>query len=276
MSNMIPFGKHKGKPVEALLDDREYLDWLLSQGWFQQRYDNLYQIVINNGVEPSETPEHNAMQIRFLEEEYCLRFAYTVKGLSLFALCNAIETWKQIAEIEARLTIWQSIQWYGAHTGSNMAPARFRDYRQRDQEKLAQTAMNLTQTAKLIAISSPRFETSRGIDVCFDIRTGIQWCASESVNDRAWPTTSKEFIFPVEIKPTIGDDYPAILRQVKRSGADCLLVRSYTGIGATKEQFVRLFDSQGIKVIFESDVDQVELPPFDRELSIDLNESKGN
>jgi uncharacterized protein (DUF3820 family) len=69
MSDLVPFGKHKGKSVEALLNDREYVDWLLSQGWFQQQYGNIYQLVINNGQEPAETPEHNAMQIKFLDEE---------------------------------------------------------------------------------------------------------------------------------------------------------------------------------------------------------------
>ncbi len=33
-NKIVPFGKYKGKSVEALLDDRPYLDWLLSQSWF--------------------------------------------------------------------------------------------------------------------------------------------------------------------------------------------------------------------------------------------------
>lgn len=67
---MIQFGKHKGKPVDALLDDRPYIEWLLTQSWFKEKYGNVYNVVINNGAEPSETPEHNAMQIRFLNKEY--------------------------------------------------------------------------------------------------------------------------------------------------------------------------------------------------------------
>lgn len=56
-NEMIPFGKHKGKPVEAILDDRKYMDWLLAQSWFKENHLNLYTVVINNGQEPMKTKE---------------------------------------------------------------------------------------------------------------------------------------------------------------------------------------------------------------------------
>ena len=31
MSAVIPFGKYRGQPVDALLADKSYLDWLLAQ-----------------------------------------------------------------------------------------------------------------------------------------------------------------------------------------------------------------------------------------------------
>ena len=34
--NVIPFGKYKGRPVEALAQDREYSDWLTGQAWFRE------------------------------------------------------------------------------------------------------------------------------------------------------------------------------------------------------------------------------------------------
>jgi hypothetical protein len=76
----------------------------------------------------------------------------------------------------------------------------------------------------------------------------------------------------IEIKPIIGDDYPAVLRQMrafdnivwKKNGAavftiketthiKILYVGSYTGQGATREQFVATFASAGIKVVFKTD-----------------------
>lgn len=183
MSDIVPFGKHKGKPVDALLDDREYVEWLTQQGWFREKYGNIYQVVINNGAEPSETPEHNAMQARFLDEEY---------GQALIRqLLNA-----------------KNEKWFS--------------------------------NAHLVG-----FEKA-GTDVLI---------------------STHEYAVCVEIKPTVGDDYPAILRQIKRLGRtakidyteydrfNVLFVGSYTGVGATKEQFVQIFKLSDITVIFADDLD---------------------
>ncbi len=200
MSNeVVPFGKHKGKPVEALLDDRPYLDWLLSQPWFKERFGNVYNIVINAGQEPVETPEHNAMQIKFLDESFRMKFG----------------------------------QLLGLRTAKSQPP------------------------------SGPRFEKD-GIDVQFDA-AGPGYAYSRS-------------LCCIEIKPTVGDDYPGVLRQIQRykqipeypndrtsslkryeDSKFILLIRSYTGIGATEGQFVQYFKTQGVQVVFESDIDAVEL-----------------
>jgi hypothetical protein len=72
--NVIPFGKYKGRPVEALAQDREYSDWLTGQAWFRERYANYYTLIVNNFGEASETPEHNAAQAEFLDEAFCRNF----------------------------------------------------------------------------------------------------------------------------------------------------------------------------------------------------------
>jgi hypothetical protein len=54
-----------------------------------------------------------------------------------------------------------------------------------------------------------------------------------------------------------GDDYPAVLRQMKRLGATVLLVGEYRGQGATREQFVKMFATASIKVVFVADIEAV-------------------
>ena len=66
---LIPFGKYKGKPVEILANDKEYRNWLLAQSWFKEGNLTLYNVIINNFREPENTPEHNKMQIKFLNLE---------------------------------------------------------------------------------------------------------------------------------------------------------------------------------------------------------------
>ena len=77
-ANLIPFGKHKGEPVEVLLADADYRDWLMAQPWFRDRYPVVYQTIINYGGEPADTPEHNEMQASFLDDERCLRLGAVI------------------------------------------------------------------------------------------------------------------------------------------------------------------------------------------------------
>jgi hypothetical protein len=61
--------------------------------------------------------------------------------------------------------------------------------------------------------------------------------------------------FGIELKPVVGDDYPAVLRQMKRNGSRVLFVGAYTGQGATEAQFVKTMATAGIRVVFARDVE---------------------
>jgi hypothetical protein len=81
MSNeIIPFGKYKGQPVDVLMNDRPYLEWLQGQDWFRARYQNINTLIINNFREPSETPEHNKMQALFLDGKFLYQFVTHLKN----------------------------------------------------------------------------------------------------------------------------------------------------------------------------------------------------
>jgi hypothetical protein len=58
----------------------------------------------------------------------------------------------------------------------------------------------------------------------------------------------------IELKPTVSDDYPAALRQMRANGAAILLLREYTGRGATRQQFVQTFATAGKRVVFLDEV----------------------
>ncbi|HQZ66224.1 MAG TPA: hypothetical protein PLY87_14145 [Planctomycetaceae bacterium] len=48
---LIPFGKYRGMPVEAIIEDRQYAEWLISQGWFRERFQNLYITIQSGGAQ---------------------------------------------------------------------------------------------------------------------------------------------------------------------------------------------------------------------------------
>jgi len=77
LSNIVPFGKYKGRLIEEALDDPAFLSWAqwaLGQAGIRERYPTFCQVIINRGAEPEETPGHNAMQVKFLDDDFCLRF----------------------------------------------------------------------------------------------------------------------------------------------------------------------------------------------------------
>lgn len=190
---LIPFGKHKGKPIEILAEDKEYTKWLLAQPWFKTKYQNIHMLVINNFREPLDTPEHNELQVKFLDNEFSLKLARLLEP-------------------------------------------------------------RLFDGTTLPKLSKPVFET--GYDVSY----------------MASSAQMKLYIkILIEIKPTIGDDFPSVLRQMKASmpliedslgtkSYYCLLVRQYNGEGANKEQFIKFFQSQGYTVVFFDDIENIVLP----------------
>jgi uncharacterized protein (DUF3820 family) len=176
-TNIIPFGKHKGRTIEELIaDDPQYIEWLSSQSWFTEKFNVLYQVILNRGAEPENTPEHNRLQMKFHNDDFCIAFAKHFFPDQTFSPSNI----------------------------------------------------------------SRQFE-EHGIDVTLSI--------------------GGMYIFRIEVKPTVSDDFPVVLRQMKvsRTRLDFdrtryLLLENYTGIGATREEFIKTFESSGMRVVFLDEI----------------------
>lgn len=275
---IIPFGKYRGQPIEAIAEDRSYVDWLLAQPWFRERYAGLYSVVINNFCEPSDTPEHNAMQARFLDEQFRMRFgAVALQGKVKTSVQCLMPSVKALADYIDRCSVPQAID------KSEFSASKFRYLRYGDgsvrmiqtwQERQLRTRL-MRDDAEWSGWSDQKlffsfpcgqiFKTSglafeQGYDVSFS-------CSSIGVSSHRESNSGETGIdYPsfselqaeslrIEIKPVIGDDYPSILRQVKRSSANYILTKEYNGVGASLEQVVEIFKLSGVQIVFESDVD---------------------
>jgi len=186
-SSLIPFGKYKGQPTEILAADPQYMEWLTSQGWVRERFPQLYTLIINNFGETADTPEHNALQARFLDESLCIQVAHMV--------------------------------WDCFHLES--IPA---DY------------------------INCEFEPEGGGDILIRYR---EWM---KLSNGYWVKVQGPFIV-LELKPSMGDDFPGILRSIKRlktgaySGArlKCVCIyNAYTGTGASIHDVQRMFASSSV------------------------------
>jgi hypothetical protein len=200
MSDIVPFGKYKGQPLEAMAADQQYVDWLLQQAWFRDKFTSLYTVIVNNFQEPTETPEHNRMQAKFLNHACCMRLARKVEAIR-----------EQSSGIELAI-----------------GPLHFVDM----------TIWNL------------KFE-DKGADFSFDCY-GPKKTKMDNLG-RNYDDYSFILSYRVECKPTLSDDFPAVLRQVTYAKCNVLVIGEYTGKGATLEQVKAMFSYSGITVVLDDE-----------------------
>jgi uncharacterized protein (DUF3820 family) len=239
--NIVPFGKYRGQPLEALVADQDYVQWLMAQDWFRTRFANLYQVVINHGSELAETPEHNALQVLFLEDAFCLAFTRAaVPDLDQEAI-------KELTENGSH-----ELQGWHYQIGEKQRPLiHFGDttsYEQRRQSELAGLQANI---ARVVAGFQPiTYQFRRSFELGrppLDVELIVYAQAANECEARL--NTIR-----VELKPGVSDDYPAVLRQMNANRAEVLLLREYTGRGATREQFIKTFATAGKRIVFLGEV----------------------
>lgn len=288
-AEIVPFGKYKGQPAEALLADQEYCQWLTSQPWFRDRWPNVYNVVINYGAEPQDSPEHNEMQARFLDDDLCFRLAEflcpqlrgsyeTRAAVHAVAADPFYAKYHQCCEIE---TVEQSI-----------AHRTFED-RGWDVVYSVYSARALVHIRRLVP-PLPACTCECDHADCRDnarCHGGAWYCLHESCKERGLqarehctPTcywhgdgplscgererfrAGKHTYEPehpyvgsirIELKPDLGDDFPAVLRQVKKYPAgdiNCVIARRHQFEHVTWDQVRRIFAASRIALLAENEI----------------------
>jgi hypothetical protein len=276
----IPFGKYKDQPVEILLSDPDYVTWL--RATMGEKLKNQYPLVLNYIVahygEPSRTPDHNALQNRFLKREFQIQFALAVtpgmtnwvrlEGLDLNALFE-----NEFAKREADAVKFAQNQYSAFPSMANKIEAAVDEARARIQKN--KTAWRergrlviYTGTPHDGVLENPvevrglRFEES-GADVVYGV--GHSWSlvakSKHSGGQGDVVAGCEEAIgITVQIKPVLGDDYPAVLRAMKAVKTKFLLVRDYTGVGATWDEVKQVFALDAIRAVLLEEVERVHVP----------------
>jgi len=233
MNEIIPFGKHRGKPVETLAADPQYANWLTCQDWFRERYPDIHTIVINNYAETDGTPEHNRLQARFLDAEFVRKFVG-------FTLSRRIKAFLNIPLPDFAATREELI--------------RTRSFK--ELEKLDKFESDPTNLKKSICINTPTFE-EKGADVSVVVR--FEGPLEDHYVTRpvsyAFGLIEKPIGLRVEIKPSLGDDYPAVIRQMRASRCNILIIDDYAGSGATLNEVRKMFNNSGIAFVSFSDIE---------------------
>jgi hypothetical protein len=223
---LVPFGKYKGQPVEALAQDRAYCEWLAQQEWFRSKFVGIHTLIVNHFGEPSETPEHNALQARFLEYEWCQRFA----------LCARIED---------------------AHSNTCRRIAR------RATEHPYLITSEQRWRRELHAAQLPNARWSFAYETAFEVDgADVQLIASIVSESVGPPCTgdcpkpceyngfeSTDVVYRIECKPTLGDEYPAVLRQMKAAKTKHLVVGAVQSQVLTADDVTAFFERSGVTLL---------------------------
>jgi len=288
-SEVVPFGKYKGQPVEVLAADTDYCEWLTAQPWFKARYLNVYNTVINYGAEPQDSPEHNQMQARFLDDEWCFRLADLLapgrKGT------YGLETARRLLEADACYRLFRECCELEEDDASTVPSFEDKGW---DVTYMIEAASIFTRRTRLVpplpactcqcdhTACAPEAtchggdgycrhrsdKENRGIDGWGHCSKDCYWSSSGPLTyeQRSWLKQKSHCFMPdygdricVELKPDLGDDYPAVLRQVKGypggySDRRCVLVRRHAFQHVTWQQVQKMFGASDIRLIAESDV----------------------
>lgn len=235
-SNIIAFGKYKGQPVEILQTDPSYCEWLQGQNWFLERYPQINTLIINNFTQSEDTPVHNALQARFLDDalsESLCRHVLSVKNTNYLEDLRKtyLDRCDKCAELKASNKDANCVYW--KESGENCF------------------CRSAAKSSGKITINKTDFEEN-GWDV--RINAVMPYGNPEKLEDL-------EIKISVEIKPTVGDDYPSILRQIKSNMTGSksfyvLIYNEFTANGVTMDQVRRIFMQSGIIMVSYAELDK--------------------
>jgi hypothetical protein len=232
---VIPFGKHKGSTVaELLVKDPQYVEWITAQGWFAQRFAEIHAAIISRGAGTDDTPEHNALQARFLDpvfREACLRLIKPNQIKRIFT--------ENFNRTQTNCRDAQDI------ISGKKSYSRYFDTREEAQKFLSKYSTSIEPNASWYLLTSVQFEIS-GVDVCIK----WDWC----------PNKDEDFYNPssatlIELKPEIGDDYPTVMRQMQRLKCNALVAQTFTGRGVSETTLCEMMEANGYSLVWVREIE---------------------
>jgi Exodeoxyribonuclease X-like C-terminal len=281
---VMPIGKHKGRPVaEVMATDPNYVQWLQLQPWFVEKYKPTYNFIVQAGPPSEMSPEHNALQAKFLDDAFCQQVVGAV--ISLPKAKQSMIKWtldwylKRVDEHKRKLKACMS-QW---RFDQDKLPVMQRQYDEAGKidRKLRSVVKQFATVPLDVDIENRTMEEV--CDVMFDavlglsevrgpisMPSGMEWdeWKDEDIKIIVW-----RIKFLVECKPSLGDDYPAVLRQMKDqqrrisntrelhlrkirdSNYEHVLIYSeFAATGATIEQVKKIFSEANIYMISVTEI----------------------
>lgn len=284
MESTVTFGKYKGQPISTLLGDTNYLEWLKQQQWFAA--NPLFNVIIQKQhVDKDEpTPQHNGLQNRFLSEDFCTRFVAALfpgDYVSDTLTPEQRQAWGELQGSPSNV--------FGPHCGQNRKYKYhivFEDdqwYIQCDTENYYEILECFFAPSWKISLKS--FEPAGGGDVHLRIAgvsAGLLWTGYTQQEGRiiydksalnspydtipAVKRWGQHDVF-IEVKPSLGDDYPCVLRRLKKEKESrckginssrlihVLFIEHFSSQVTSRDNLKAIFRLDDIWVVFADEVE---------------------
>ena len=284
--NVVPFGKYKGQPVEVLRADQGYFDWAYAQEGIRRQHPWIFNVQYG---EPSYTPEHNRYQVMFLDQSFIddvwdiVRPGHRI-DLALSELAYQLTSAVTVAS-EAVKVLERRIE---LHLVTEKRYAEMKYFSSYEEQKASGVlyyagGLEVNRAAHVVAAAKEKTERLQKEAELVEAKAVLQNARSRLLSELMGPIKATELaevyaefeakeIFVgydtrrfagsadvqlvcaghyvrIDIKPSMGDDYPAVLRQMKAADCNVLYLVNYDGEGATLNQVVRMFASAGIIVL---------------------------
>jgi hypothetical protein len=285
---LVPFGKLKDQPLEALLAHADYAVWLLNSKSAQLRKSHpafLTWLVKNFGA-PETTPEHNRLQNRFLKRDFCNQFVLHLfphmldEARAATSVKTLSDAWrwqagKDIALYYSDYFLPSTYDFSGPASESHVKHKQkvrdgLRDSLRSLQVETTRTDATahgvLTNWAPVLHIAPAKFEVD-GADALLHTRSSY-WVGVPDVIGATLVGFRFERTLRVEVKPFVGDDYPVVLRAMVARNCNVLLLERFEADGASWEEMVQVFASRQIRVAALDDVLLTEVPGSVNQLPI--------
>lgn len=283
---LVPFGKYEGQPVTRLVEDSDYANWLLSQPWFRQKYDDLYHIVLNYGAEPQDTPEHNEMQAKFLGDDWRKALLKTARP-DLTWEADKIPHKAENRGYDPRLE--EYVKRIVTHEFATVDPG----FEEGGWDvvygiKTARVKLELQEWPECICecdhtdcpnrascqggdrtMACEHYNCDDNVDPAFTrprkhCNDDCLWANEDTCGwlkhkSRRCYEGAGFWNVRVECKPTLGDDYPSVMRQVKRYDVETndliiVVTRDAEFERVTWDEVVQVFENSGVNLVRTRDV----------------------
>lgn len=263
---VVPFGKHKGTTVaELLVRDPQYADWLMAQGWLAERFAGLHAAILSRGSAPDDTPEHNAIQVRFLDPAFCAAFLIAAgckSGLdemrqkdcqrrSSDLQSTYDEIMREVGSIPGRLDKESSLRQevIGPRGGPRGILSRWIEgppteaellYQADCQNDLKAAKHDLEHPPLVRLVTSCLFE-AKGVDV--------------TLTANYLESRYNRIRLRIEIKPSLGEDFPSVMRQMRASDCGHLVAGDYQGRSVSLPQLRQMFTANSQTLVMLADIE---------------------